>query len=190
MNEHELLVLHMLARCRFPPGVFAKRFVRSVTEQKLKVEGPIAPLSPKQRKCLWEIAWKFRRQLVTLGVAQSCIDAHKAGYHEWENVSLPEQAFERLLCDDPDDWQTRLIYADWREDRGEAALAMAQRWMAEVKVRPSLRFYGLLRRWQWWISSSSGGQAPLFNPAGRIFEVAESSRIAAERTVAKLCEAT
>lgn len=39
-----------------------------------------------------------------------------------------EQDFERQLDADPHDWEQRLIYADWLEERGEMVRANGQRW--------------------------------------------------------------
>ncbi len=71
-------------------------------------------------------------------------------------------AFESALDDNPDDWNLRLIYADWLDDRGFQSLARAQRWMAEHKLMPSVGYDALLRSlglrpaggigvcWEWW----------------------------------------
>jgi uncharacterized protein (TIGR02996 family) len=40
------------------------------------------------------------------------------------------ESFEQALDERPDDWASRLVYADWLDDQGEYALAQAQRWMA------------------------------------------------------------
>lgn len=38
--------------------------------------------------------------------------------------------FESRLDENPADWDTRRVYADWLEERGDDRLAAAQRWMA------------------------------------------------------------
>jgi len=45
-------------------------------------------------------------------------------------------AFERALDRRPNDWATRLVYADWLEENGEPVLAAGQRWQARYKKRP------------------------------------------------------
>ncbi len=57
-----------------------------------------------------------------------------------------DKAFEAALNDDPNDWATRLVYADWLEDNGYEDYACAQRWMVEEKRRPVLGTGG----WIWW----------------------------------------
>ncbi len=48
------------------------------------------------------------------------------------------------LDEQPYDWHTRLVYADWLEERGEAILANGQRWMvANQKFTKEPRF-------EWW----------------------------------------
>lgn len=44
--------------------------------------------------------------------------------------------FESLLDQNPADWTTRIIYADWLEENGEPVLAAGQRWQAINKVYP------------------------------------------------------
>ena len=57
-----------------------------------------------------------------------------------------EDDFQRALDADPDDWQTRLVFADWLQDRddqraeGYRALGLNQR----VPIRRSAR------RWAWY----------------------------------------
>jgi uncharacterized protein (TIGR02996 family) len=51
----------------------------------------------------------------------------------------------RLLTDAPDDWQTRLILADWYEEHGEDDKAHAQRWMVENQKHPA----GGAKNWTW-----------------------------------------
>ncbi len=61
-----------------------------------------------------------------------------------------DKAFEAALNDDPNDWATRLVYADWLEENGFADYASAQRWMVEEKRQPVLGTGGWI--W-WWIST-------------------------------------
>ncbi len=56
------------------------------------------------------------------------------------------KAFETALDDNPSDWDTRLVYADWLEENGFADYACAQRWMGRKKRRPVLG----TGSWNWW----------------------------------------
>ena len=49
---------------------------------------------------------------------------------------MNRDTFEALLDINPADWTTRLIYADWLEEQGDAAGARLQRWMVANKVCP------------------------------------------------------
>lgn len=65
------------------------------------------------------------------------------------------ETFERLLDENPADWETRLIYADWLESEGDD-FCECQRWMAENQKCP-LNAAGQYR-WQY-----SAGQHGLRN---------------------------
>ncbi len=73
-------------------------------------------------------------------------------------------AFEAALDETPDDWNLRLIYADWLDEHGDQSLARAQRWMAEHERMPLIGPDALLRMlgvrqpantlgrcWEWWV---------------------------------------
>jgi uncharacterized protein (TIGR02996 family) len=44
--------------------------------------------------------------------------------------------FQTHLEQSPDDWEMRLVYADWLEERGESIQANGQRWQVEHKKYP------------------------------------------------------
>jgi uncharacterized protein (TIGR02996 family) len=51
-------------------------------------------------------------------------------------VRMDGQAFCTALDENPGDWTTRLVYADWLEEDGEPDLAAAQRWMVGRQKYP------------------------------------------------------
>lgn len=120
----ERVAIEALARCRFPPATFAKRFARSLNERK---ENSV--LTPRQRHTLHQVCHHFRRQLPRV-------------VQVWNEVylSLPveRQNFENTLDSRPDDASAALIYADWLEEHGEPALALAHRLTVERKWFPHL----------------------------------------------------
>ena len=81
--------------------------------------------------------------------------------------------FEAALDANPADWTTRRVYADWLEENGDGDLANAQRWMAEVKVCPTITYYTFDGKIVWFVSP--GGDFGHF-----------LSRIDAERHVARV----
>lgn len=66
--------------------------------------------------------------------------------------------FERALAESPADAGTRLVYADWLDDHGEAAYAAAHRWLAARHLAPA--------RWEsLWLFGGpmNGGGDPLYD---------------------------
>ncbi len=119
----ERAAIEALAKCRFSPGSFAKRFARDLAAM------PEDTLfSPKQRQCLWQHAVKYRRQLHKVHVEKA-----KA----WLAVPDDRRYFENQLSSIPSDGDLRLIYADWLGERGDP-LEEAQRWMARMECWPRL----------------------------------------------------
>lgn len=63
---------------------------------------------------------------------------------------MSEDDFQRMLDANPDDWQTRLVFADWLQDRGDPraegyrALGVLRRYPEQVRT--------LDRGWVWRIS--------------------------------------
>ncbi len=47
-------------------------------------------------------------------------------------------AWDKLFTESPDDWDSRLVYADWLEDEGLSVLATGQRWQAAHKRHPAV----------------------------------------------------
>lgn len=56
---------------------------------------------------------------------------------------MTEQGFQTHLEQSPDDWEMRLVYADWLEERRESIRANGQRWQVENGKRPD-------KGWDWW----------------------------------------
>lgn len=122
--------IQQLARCRFAPATWDKKFAVSMNST------PEAyVLTPRQRGNLWRLVVRYRRQLGDKIV--QCA-------HDWLAVSADQRAFEDALGSNPQDWDTRRVYGDWLEERGETQLANAQRWMAEEQLAPDLRPCGAM----------------------------------------------
>lgn len=54
-----------------------------------------------------------------------------------------------LLTKDPEDWNTRLAFADWLNDRGELELEQGQRWQVKHQKHPCLCRDG---EWTWFMT--------------------------------------
>lgn len=54
-----------------------------------------------------------------------------------------------LLTRDPDDWDTRLAFADWLNDQGELVLERGQRWQVQHQKFPSSCPYD---EWTWFVT--------------------------------------
>jgi uncharacterized protein (TIGR02996 family) len=79
-------------------------------------------------------------------------------------TSYPE-AFYRQLEEDPDDWATRLVMADWYEDNGEPERAEAIRWQVENKRRPrDGRPHDKRAVWAWFDFDHYGTTSPSEDP--------------------------
>lgn len=57
-------------------------------------------------------------------------------------------AFHLSLDDDPRDWDTRLVMADYYEDQGHSLVAEAIRWQVQYGYRPDRRSSG---QWSWFV---------------------------------------
>lgn len=57
-----------------------------------------------------------------------------------------EDDFQRKLDENPNDWQTRIVFADWLEDRGDER-ATGYRFMGMRRLRP--HSYHITKRWSW-----------------------------------------
>jgi uncharacterized protein (TIGR02996 family) len=62
--------------------------------------------------------------------------------------SMSEQGFIDALNENPYDWDTRLVYADWLEENGDIVLAQGQRWMAQHKKAPRETYFKS-GEWTW-----------------------------------------
>lgn len=123
MTDERAIVI-ALRSCYLLPGSWEKRFVRSLSG--LKED---ALLSVKQRQQLWRMVYKYRRQ----------IDKRfQALLKQRQAIPEPILRFEDLLDSQPDDADTRLVYADLLEESGYRDLANAQRWMVERELFPFL----------------------------------------------------
>lgn len=63
MTEADYQTLQALAKCRFFPGSFEKRFVSNLASF-----APHRELSERQRETLGNIAWSYREQLAGHGI--------------------------------------------------------------------------------------------------------------------------
>jgi uncharacterized protein (TIGR02996 family) len=78
-----------------------------------------------------------------------------------------EDDFQKKLDENPDDWQTRLVFADWLEERGDER-ASGYRALARLNLKP-----GFTKAWEkdgpgrfdwwYWTRISGNGQAQLRN---------------------------
>ncbi len=48
------------------------------------------------------------------------------------------EAWDKLFTETPDDWDSRLVYADWLEDENLPVLASGQRWQVTHKRYPAI----------------------------------------------------
>lgn len=67
------------------------------------------------------------------------------------------EQFERALDEKPDDWELRLVYADFLDDNDDPAFAACQRWMSGNKAIPSrFKRYKKIKKkeWAWWSEDS------------------------------------
>lgn len=140
--EYERKVLEALLACSMVPGSYDKKFVRSV--HNLLANDEDATLSPKQRVCVWRIGKKYRRQLGENRMREAgqnlvgLVEANWDALHEGVGIKGERGRFESQLSLEPDDWTTRLVYADWLEEHGESILSDGQRWQAANKKYPAL----------------------------------------------------
>lgn len=58
MTADEATIARALNGCRFLPGSYTKRFVRTVAAM-----SPASELTQRQIEHLWRVAWSYRRQL-------------------------------------------------------------------------------------------------------------------------------
>ena len=87
-----------------------------------------------------------------------------------------DQWYEQL-SQQPDDWELRLVFADWLEDQGEVTMAQYQRWATREKVCPEKsdtvsseiqESFGWIHNqnfsWDWWCSEKhmQGDHIPLW----------------------------
>ena len=61
MTDLEIRAAIRLGKCRFPRGLWEKRFARDL--YRLATEDSGRGLSAKQRIWLWRLVWKYRRQI-------------------------------------------------------------------------------------------------------------------------------
>lgn len=63
---------------------------------------------------------------------------------------MNEQQFIEHLDKYPDDWTTRLVYADWLEDNSDPYFAVAQRWLVVNKRYPNRSEVEGKVYWRWY----------------------------------------
>lgn len=125
---HERIAINSLARCKFMPGTFDKRFARD-----LAATPENYTLTPKQRETLWRLVVRYRRQFTGTDYIASLVEHARW----WLGRPAEQIAFEQMLDANPADAPTRLVYADWLEERGDV-LCYGQRWMVEHRAFPEL----------------------------------------------------
>lgn len=153
MTRAETLIVEALSLCRFMAGSWDKRFVRNLSNHNFH-----EPLTPRQSAALWRVAYRFREQVsARQPVFREMIAAHVAASSEGADLPGERGRFEKALSLDPADWATRLVYADWLEDQGDAVGGVGQRWQGEMRRCPALAGAGaaytaggaLPMNWQW-----------------------------------------
>lgn len=149
MTQAERFISEALSLCRLLPGSWDKRFIRSICEKDINT-----PLSPEQRKHLWRIAKRYRRQIERRSqyVFAEMIDKHWNAIHEGAGIQGERGRFEFSLSQNPADWELRLVYSDWLEENGDQVAAEGQRWQAANQKHPQLMGVG--------VSYGSGGDLP------------------------------
>jgi uncharacterized protein (TIGR02996 family) len=107
-----------------------------------------------------------------------------------------EDDFQRALDANPGDWQTRLVFADWLQERndpraeGYRALGRLQVWPYDYTTRQLPGFKSRRKGWQWWADTNdpAGAVARHIVPKG-VSELLEThfhrTRRAAEDAVAR-----
>lgn len=131
MSSYQTICIQNLARCRFAPATWDKKFARDLAA---KPEGVI--LTPKQRANLYRLVVRYRKQLATNDYWRTKVIPYAQA---WVAVPADQRAFEDALDADSFDWTTRAVYGDWLEEHGQPELAAAQRWMVEHKEAPEQR---------------------------------------------------
>ncbi len=71
-----------------------------------------------------------------------------------------EDDFQRQLDEHPDDWQTRLVFADWLQERGDRR-AEGYRALAVLRRVACARVYSDRPGWAYWTASSINPEAVL-----------------------------
>jgi uncharacterized protein (TIGR02996 family) len=90
-----------------------------------------------------------------------------------------EEDFQAALDADPNDWQTRLVFADWLQDRGDER-AEGYRALGVLRRVPTSKFFQprSRKRWYLWYSTTHGGNLER-NRHGPASAIIESMRVAA-----------
>jgi len=71
MTPREIDMILALSGCTFPPGSFAKRFVRALHHR--AAFGPTTELSIRQKKYLYELFHRYRKQIGSIDHNRLCI---------------------------------------------------------------------------------------------------------------------
>lgn len=79
---------------------------------------------------------------------------------------MPSDPFSQHLDTHPEDWTTRLVYADWLEEQGRYAEAECQRWMVRKKRKP---FHFIQWSWSDKDKAVSADKSPSLLP-GRVYK--------------------
>lgn len=70
-----------------------------------------------------------------------------------------EDDFHIALDNDPDDWQTRMVFADWLQDRGDAR-ADGYRALALRHLPDRTSDHARVLMWHWWRRGDDGSSYP------------------------------
>lgn len=146
-SAFEIRLANHARKVRFAPSDPAKRFLSQLAPMRED-----EPLTPKQHLYVCSTTHRYRRQINAKIVADA--QAELARYADGR------EPFELLLDAAPDDWDARLVYADFLGDSGDEIHAYAQRWMVEHQqcyvYRPSGHAWGngtswgINWQWYWW----------------------------------------
>lgn len=72
LDDADRMAAMALTGCRFVPGSPDKRFVREVSEG--VANDDIDRLTPKQRRYLWRLVWRYRRQIRARSIDRPLLD--------------------------------------------------------------------------------------------------------------------